>query len=317
MKAKSVQGEAVLAESVVPPTELFLDEAIRSIESRAVAYLDAGLAIHLRGPAGAGKTTLALQIATRIGRPMVFLTGDAWMTSGHLVGREAGAVSRHVVDRFVHNVTKIETETSAVWSDNALTRAILDGHTLVYDEFTRSSPAANNPLLSALEERMLILTGRGKGERIVKAHPEFRAILTSNPTDYAGVNAPQDALVDRVVTFDIDGHDRSTEVGIVAVRSGLESEFAERIVDMVRALRGSHHLAQCLSLRSAIMIAKVAKKQEIAPDGAEPRFLQVVLDVMESKLSNRARDARLAFREDVVATLRKLGRSAANVRTAA
>jgi gas vesicle protein GvpN len=317
MKARSPQGETVAAVSVAAPADLFVDDALRSIESRALAYLGAGLAVHLRGPAGAGKTTLAIQIAARIGRPMVFLTGDAWMTSAHLVGREAGSISRQVVDRFVHTVTKIETETSAVWSDNALTRAILDGHTLVYDEFTRSSPAANNPLLSALEERMLILTGRSRGERIVKAHPEFRAILTSNPTDYAGVNAPQDALIDRVVTFDIDGHDRSTEVGIVAMRSGVEAEAAERIVDIVRALRGSRHLGQLPSLRSAIMIAKVAQKQGIAPDAGESSFLQLVLDVLESKLFDRGREARIAFREDVVAAIRKLSRAAAAVRSAA
>ena len=315
MKPVGVLGDAGGAETP-SAAGLFVDDALRSIESRAVAYLNAGLAVHLRGPAGAGKTTLAMQIAARIGRPLTLLTGDAWMTSGHLVGREAGAVSRQVIDRYVHTVTKIETETSAVWADNALTRAILEGHTLVYDEFTRSSPAANNPLLSALEERMLVLTGRSRGERIVKAHDEFRAILTSNPTDYAGVNAPQDALIDRVVTFDIEGHDRSTEIGIVATRSGLDEAAAGHIVDIVRNLRGSKHLGQNPSMRASIMIAKVAHKEGVGPDAGDPRFLQMVLDVLESKLSNGARENRLAFREDVVAAIRRLGRGA-NVRSAA
>ena len=306
--------QASAAAIVEPAADLFVDDAIRSLESRAVAYLNAGLGVHLRGPAGAGKTTLALQIASRIGRPIVFLTGDAWMTSGHLVGREAGATSRQVVDRFVHNVVKIETETAAVWRDNALTHAILDGHTLIYDDFTRSTAAANNPLLSALEERRLILASR-QGERVVKAHPEFRAILTSNPTDYAGVNPPQDALVDRVVTFDVEGHDRSTEIGIVAARSGLDPNVAAGIVDIVRALRASPRLALSPSLRSAIMIAKVAQREGLAADAAEPRFLQLTLDVLESKLVDRGPDSRLAFRDDVVASLRKLGR--AEVRSAA
>ena len=316
MKSLGVRSDAA-ATSGTPPAPIFLDDAIRSIESRAVAYLNAGLAIHLRGPAGAGKTTLAMQISSRIGRPVTLLTGDAWMTSGHLVGRESGTLSRQVVDRFVHTVTKIETETSTVWADNALTRAIVDGHTLVYDEFTRSAPAANNPLLSALEERMLILTGRSQGERVVRAHPEFRAILTSNPTDYAGVNAPQDALIDRVVTFDIEGHDRSTEIGIAATRSGLDAESVGLIVDTVRALRPSKQLSQTPSMRASIMIAKVAHKEGIAPDAAEPRFLQLVLDVLESKLSGSARENRLAFREEVVAAIRKFCRGAAVVRSAA
>lgn len=316
MKAASVQSEPKGAEAP-SPAGIFVDDALRSMESRAVAYLNAGLAVHLRGPAGAGKTTLALQIAARIGRPMTLLTGDAWMTSGHLVGRESGAVSNQVIDRYVHTVTKIKTETSAVWADNALTRAIVEGHTLIYDEFTRSSSAANNPLLSALEERMLVLTGRSHGERIVRAHDEFRAILTSNPTDYAGVNAPQDALIDRVVTFDIEGHDRSTEIGIVATRSGADEATAARIVDIVRALRASKHLAQNPSMRSSIMIARVAHKESVEPEPGEPRFLQLVLDVLESKLSNSARESRAAFREDVVAVIRKQSLSASSVRSAA
>ena len=314
MKAAGVSSES---EAGAPSANIFVDDALRSMESRAVAYLNAGLAVHLRGPAGAGKTTLALQIANRIGRPMTLLTGDAWMTSGHLVGRESGAVSNQVIDRYVHTVTKIKTETSAVWADNALTRAIVEGHTLIYDEFTRSSSAANNPLLSALEERMLVLTGRSQGERIVRAHDEFRAILTSNPTDYAGVNAPQDALIDRVVTFDIEGHDRSTEIGIVATRSGSDEGSAARIVDIVRALRSSKHLSQNPSMRSSIMIAKVAHKEGIAPEPGEPRFLQLVLDVLESKLSNSARESRLSFREDVIGVIRKQALGAPSVRSVA
>ena len=300
-----------------PPMDLYIDDAIRSIESRALAYLNAGLAIHLRGPAGVGKTTLALQVAAKLGRPLVFVTGDAWMTSGHLLGREAGQVTRQVVDRFVHSVTKVETQTSTIWADNALTRAILDGHTLVYDEFTRSSPEANNPLLSALEERMIVLTGYGRAERVVRAHSEFRAILTSNPTDYAGVNAPQDALVDRVVTFDLDGHDRETEIGIVSNRAKLDPAIAARVVDIVRTLRGSKYLKQAPSLRSSIMIAKVAQKEGIAPDASDPRFLQLTLDVLESKLGGHGREHQGAFREEVVAAIRKANAGVAVARRSA
>src|SRR4029453_6759569 len=125
---------------------------------------------------------------------------------------EVGTKSKQVVDRYVHSVRKVETETSAVWSDEVLTQAFIEGYTLVYDEFTRSPPQANNPLLAAFEERILILPGAARKERYVRAHPEFRAILTSNPGDYAGVAAPQDALIDRMITLDLDDLSRDTEI---------------------------------------------------------------------------------------------------------
>ena len=59
-------------------------------------------------------------------------------------------------------------------------------------------------LLSALEERVLAFTDPVAGRDLLAADPEFRVILTSNPGDYAGVNAAPDALIDRVVTFRLD-----------------------------------------------------------------------------------------------------------------
>ncbi|MGL5139277.1 MAG: gas vesicle protein GvpN, partial [Beijerinckiaceae bacterium] len=52
-----------------PRGDLYENDEILSIESRALSYLRAGVPIHLRGPAGTGKTTLAIQIAARLDRP--------------------------------------------------------------------------------------------------------------------------------------------------------------------------------------------------------------------------------------------------------
>ena len=87
--------------------------------------------------------------------------------------------------------------------------------------------------------------------------PRFRAILTSNPEEYAGVSRPQDALLDRVITFDLDDYDRETEIGIVAKRSGLEYAAAARIVELVRGIRRWPKVQHPPSMRSAIMIARI------------------------------------------------------------
>ncbi len=268
--------------------DLFTNEALQSVQSRALRYLQAGVPVHFRGPAGTGKTTLALQIASQIGRPVIFITGDGWLTAADLVGKEIGSRHKQIVDNFVHNVRKVTTETTGLWSDDGLTTAIENGYTLVYDEFTRSPPQANNPLLIALEERMLIVPSQSRGEAYVRAHPEFRAIFTSNPEEYAGVSAPQDALLDRMITFDLDNHDRQTEIGIVAMRSGLAPEACAPIVDIVRELRDDMGMEANVSVRAGIMIARVVKASGLTVSHTDPLFSQLCLDVLESKSVRRS-----------------------------
>jgi len=292
----SLQPEAGNAVwSPAPRTDLFENPQLASMGERALTYLKAGIPVHLRGPAGTGKTTMALQLAARLGRPMVLLTGDDGLTAAHLVGREIGTKSKQVVDRYVHSVRRVETETSSMWSDAVLAQAVVEGLTFVYDEFTRSPPQANNPLLSVVEERILIFPAGSRKERLVHAHPEFRAILTSNPEEYAGVSRPQDALLDRVITFDLDDYDRETEIGIVSNRTGLAYAETAVIVDLVRGVRRwpkAHHPP---SMRSAIMIARIVARESIAPTVDDPRFVRLCLDVLAAKAKPTRRDDRDQF----------------------
>jgi len=281
--------------SLRPRTDLYENPQLKSIGDRALLYLNAQIPIHLRGPAGTGKTTIAMQLAARLGRPVVLLTGDDSFTPAHLVGRETGMKSKQVVDRYVASVRKVETETSSMWTDAVLTQAVVQGLTFVYDEFTRSPPQANNPLLSVFEERILIFSAGTRKERLVRAHPEFRAILTSNPEDYVGVSRPQDALLDRVITFNLDDHERETEIGIVANRSGLSPAATAGIVDLVRAVRHWPKVQQPPSMRSAIMIARIVARESLQPSADDPRFIRLCLDVLAAKVKTTQRDDRDQF----------------------
>jgi gas vesicle protein GvpN len=261
------------------------DTCPHPLEIRGMAYLQGGYPLHLRGPAGSGKTTLALRLAEKLKRPTVLLVGDASLDTRHLVGSESGTRTRRVVDRYISSVMKVESETESVWLDRTLTVACLEGCTLIYDEFNRAPPEANNVLLTVLEERLLVLPRAGRGECFLPVNPEFRVIFTSNPSDHVGTHLAQDALLDRMITLDLDGFDRAAEIDIVAVRTGIAPLLAGRIVDVVRDLRASGEYALRPTLRAALMIADLVRQQNIRVSSDEPRFLDLCLDVLASKLN--------------------------------
>jgi len=277
--ARPFENDGAVVVELAPRADLFADNSLQSLQDRAMIYLRAGIPVHLRGPSGTGKSTMALQIAARLGRPIAMLSGDHGVSSKDLIGKEGGTRTKRVVDKFIHNVQKHETETTTVWVDSVLTSAVVNGYTLFYDEFTRSPPEANNAFLMALEERRLLVPGRSGTESYVEAHPEFRAIFTSNPEDYAGVQTPQDALIDRMITLEVAEQERTTEIGIVCARTGLSSDDAGCVVDLVRALRrDAGH--RCASLRSAIMIATVLASEGIEAHADNPAFVQLCVDAL-------------------------------------
>jgi gas vesicle protein GvpN len=259
---------------------------IQDITHRAMLYIKAGYSVHFRGPAGTGKTTLAKHIACQLGRPMMLLHGDEGFTTSSLIGGENGYRSKKVVDNFISSVVKKEEEVTKQWVDNRLTVAVKHGFTLIYDEFTRSRPEANNVLLSILEERILNLPMSRNGEDpYINVHPNFVAIFTSNPEEYAGVHRSQDALRDRMVTLDLDHFDFETEVGITKSKSGISRMSAEYIVNIVRGLRQSGKCEFSPTVRGCITIAKAMKVQDLSPFEDREIFTQVCQDVLASETS--------------------------------
>ncbi len=254
--------------------------AVDELLDRAMAYLQAGYPINLSGPAGTGKTTLALHLATKLGRPVMLIHGDDEFGSSDLVGNDVGYRRNRLVDNYVHSVCKEEEMLRTLWVDNRLTTACRYGHTLVYDEFTRSRPEANNVLLSVLGEEILNLPKlRYAGEGYLKVDPGFRAIFTSNPEEYAGIHKSQDALMDRLITIHVDYFDRETEVAIAAARGNVSVEDACRVVDLVRQFR-QRPARHRPSLRAAIMIARVVARRGAAFDPADPVFARTYRDVL-------------------------------------
>ena len=259
---------------------------VKDITARALCYVRAGFPVHLRGPSGTGKTTLAMHLASKIARPIVLVHGDEEFTTSDLVGGEHGYRIRKVVDRFISRVLKTEEDMVKRWVDNRLTVACKYGFTLIYDEFTRSRPEANNILLSILQEKMMDLpVGRGGEEPYLRVDPDFTAIFTSNPEEYAGVHRSQDALRDRMITMDLDYFDYDTEVAITQAKSGLSRAHTETIVNIVRDLRESGRCEFAPTVRGCIMIAKTLKFQNLTPCKTNKLFMQMCQDILASETS--------------------------------
>jgi gas vesicle protein GvpN len=288
-----------------PRPDFVETDSVKGLTRRALGFLNAGYPLHFRGPAGTGKTTLALHVAARLDRPVIVITGDNEMGTSDLVGSQRGYHYRKVVDRFIHNVTKFEESSNQKWSDHRLTTACREGYTLVYDEFTRSRPETHNVLLGVFEEKILVLPAQNQDEPYIKVHPEFRAILTSNPQEYAGVHSSQDALSDRLATIDVDHPDRDTEVAITVARTGMPPVNAAPIVDLVRDFRETADCSHPPTMRASLMIARVAARESIAPVATDGDFIQLCLDVLGTRAASGLRidPAEYARRRDILLSM--------------
>lgn len=267
-------------EKRAPDAEFVETPSLRSVGERALIYLKCGYPVHFSGPCGVGKTSLALHVASCLGRPVVFLQGDASLDSRDLVGGLRGVHRRKVVDEFVSNVRKEEEDLVRRWSDSWLATACRHGYTLVYDEFTRSRPETNNILLSVLEERVLVLPDTTPDVGFMPVHPGFRAIFTSNPEEYAGVYGAQDALRDRMVTVRLYPYTFEEEVAIAVARSGLPIDQVQHVVRMVQIAREDPTIKPPPTVRASITLCRVMAASGRLPYQPDEFVLDVYGDVL-------------------------------------
>ena len=267
----------------VSPDRFVSTPGVERVTQRASRYLESGYSVHLRGPAGVGKTTLALHLAHLRQQPIFLMIGDDEFKTSDLIGNKSGYTRKKLVDNYIHTVLKVEDELKHNWIDSRLTLACKEGFTLIYDEFNRSRPEVNNVLLSVLEEKMLVLPPSQNQSEYIQVHPQFRVILTSNSEEWTGVHATQDALLDRVVTIGMEQPDISTEQNIVIQKTGINPLKAEVIIKLVRSVRERLETEDLGSLRSALMISKVCHDHDIPLDGKDSSFSDLCADILISR----------------------------------
>jgi nitric oxide reductase NorQ protein len=229
---------------------------IQDVMERAKLYLKAGLPVHLMGPAGTGKTTMAMKLAKDWGTEYHLIQGDESFSRSDLVGGLFGYYQKVVEDNFISSVSKVERKLTPVWVDNPLAVACREGSLVLYDEFTRAQPETNNVLLGIISERVIMTTDRSGRLTLENVNPNFALILTSNPEEYVGVNKAQDALIDRIVTIRLSEYDIETEALITAKQAEINKAIAMRIVKFVKNINQQMKLTHSTT-RSSIMIGKV------------------------------------------------------------
>ncbi len=290
LKSSGVIGEElkkgnVEAEYLVPEVENWFEtESVKALKDKIKNWLLLKHPVHLIGPTGCGKTILSLQVAKELGRPVVWMNGDESITTTDLIGGYSEIEVNTIRDKYIHNVFKDKDILKAEWVDNPLTLACKYGYTLIYNEFSRARPAANNVLLSVFSEGVLELPTQFGEERYVKVHPNFRAIFTSNPIEYAGIHRAQDALLDRMVGIFMDYYDRETEIGIVMAHTQLEKREASAVVDIVRKVREKLPVEEKIGTRAGVMIAQMLK----TANKFDKQSIKTLLgDIITSKTKSR------------------------------
>ena len=304
----STVRESAGEDSVQPePSDSFISSPhVEQVTERALAYLVAGYPVHFSGVAGTGKTTMAFHVASKLGRPVTLVHGDDEFGTSDLVGKDSGYRKNKLIDNYIHSVLKTEEEMKSLWVDNRLTTACQNGEILIYDEFNRSRPEANNALLSVLSEGILNLPKlRRSGEGYMAVHPEFRAIFTSNPEEYAGVHKTQDALIDRLITIHLEHYDRDTEIMIVMKKSGLPRIDSERIVDIVRELRSFGVNNNRPTIRAGIAIGRILASQNRRARGDDVFFQMICRDVLATDTAKVTRGGQPVMMQKVEEVISK------------
>ncbi|WIV67594.1 gas vesicle protein GvpN [Natrialbaceae archaeon AArc-T1-2] len=299
--SRAENGDAPLTDpDDVEPDPFVATDEVAAIRRRITGWLAADQPVHLIGPTGSGKTALALSAAAERGRPVVRVDGDESVDTAALVGDYAGGERYEEDDRFVSGVHKHTEIVRQRWVDNPLSVAVREGATLVYNEFSRSPPAAHNVLLSVLEEGVLERPGKRGADRSIDVHPEFRVLVTSNTAEYAGVHDQQDALLDRFVGVGLEYYGSETEREIVSAHVGLSDEDVDRVVSSTRRLR--EEVDVVVGTRAAITAANGLAVFGGEDDGTEDEpLVDVFTDVLAPKVAGNGDLADL--RETIERTL--------------
>src|SRR6056297_1080038 len=207
----------------------------------------------MEGVVGTGKTYLAQAIAEFTDSKFIRVDGSEDVYAHTLTGYfdpPAIMSKGYKKDSFIYG---------------PLTKAMQDGAVLFINELNRLPEQTQNVLLSALDEKKLIIPKL----TTIQAKHGFILISTQNPAAHVGVSALGEALKDRFVWIDVSYQSKLEEIKIVKqnLSGGEEMEkVAEIAVNIVRDTREHPEIRQGASIRGAIDLAQLVESLGEKPD---------------------------------------------------
>ena len=211
---------------------------------KALAARLAGRHLMIEGNIGTGKTIMAKSIAGYFDQSFMRVDGDERFTEAKLVGY------------FDPPMVMKEGYTWNSFIQGPLTKTMLSGGILLINEINRLLETTQNVLLTAMDEKQIILPKLGP----VRAKDGFMIIATQNPSEYVGTTALSEALRDRFVWIWLDYQSEEEEKRIVARWSdNKNAEQIETAVKISRRTREHPDVRRGASVRGAIDIANIIK----------------------------------------------------------
>lgn len=210
--------------------------------------------LYISGNAGCGKTSLILQIASRLGWGVESVTLSNKCESLDLVG---------------HSTLK---NGELVFEYGALAKAMLYGEILLLNEIDMMS-ASDLSLLNDVAERKPLTIIQNNGETIMP-HPNFRIVCTANSQGngdetgfYTGARILNQAFLDRFRYMTMDYPTADEEKALVCkLYPAIDTEFVDHLVNFAKNVRdvmksslesGVRQLSAPLSTRTILKIAGI------------------------------------------------------------
>lgn len=224
------------------PNEILSNYDVRVIQGlkSCIALNESALLI---GETGTGKTTLVNEFAKEQGKILHRVSVNGSMGVDEILGKW------------------LAKDGSTYWIDGILTKAVREGHWVIFDELNAMLPEMGFALHSLLDDAKTITLAEKDGE-LVRAHEEFRFFGSMNPSDdYAGTKEVNMALMSRFGgVFYIEVFPTAHELQVL-VRNKVQEDFATKLVNLAGALRDMRtkgDLYTFVSTRDLIQAGKLA-----------------------------------------------------------
>jgi len=219
---------------------------------KALIGLTKGVNTYAVGHTGSGKTTLFLQIASRLNWPVIRVNFDSEITRLDLVGRD------------VLRVCPTSGVTVSEFVEGVLPTAIAGPFILLCDEVDRVRPEVSYVFQRALEDQGILLNE--DGGRLVSPHDWHRIVATANTVGqgdeyglYQGARHQSQAFLDRFTNWiEIDYLSRKDEMRLLKEKApGIGDNVANTIMSYVHEHRAAFVNAEILQPISARAIEQL------------------------------------------------------------